>query len=120
MQRGLKAPSIAKRSSLAGAQVNTHTHTLPVQMTIVDVNKQLDSVEADLGIDQGWTADLEDKDGNRVDVVGHREALALTLRDLIEDMTTPLVVDPPTNQQLGGHNPSTDTMEKGSEKYRAC
>jgi hypothetical protein len=26
MQRGLKAPSIAKRSSLAGAQVNTHTH----------------------------------------------------------------------------------------------
>jgi hypothetical protein len=29
MQRGSKAPSIAKRSSLAGAgaQVNTHTHT---------------------------------------------------------------------------------------------
>jgi hypothetical protein len=28
MQRGLKAPSIAKRSSLAGAQVNTHTDPL--------------------------------------------------------------------------------------------
>ncbi len=27
MQRGLKVPSIAKRSSLASAQVNTHTHT---------------------------------------------------------------------------------------------
>jgi hypothetical protein len=27
MQQGSKAPSIAKRSSLAGAQVNTHTHT---------------------------------------------------------------------------------------------
>jgi hypothetical protein len=26
MQRGSKAPSIAKRSPLAGAQVNTHTH----------------------------------------------------------------------------------------------
>ncbi len=26
MRRGSKAPSIAKRSSLAGAQVNTHTH----------------------------------------------------------------------------------------------
>jgi hypothetical protein len=27
MQRGSKAPSIAKRSSLSSAQVNTHTHT---------------------------------------------------------------------------------------------
>jgi hypothetical protein len=27
MKRGLNVPSIAKRSPLAGAQVNTHTHT---------------------------------------------------------------------------------------------
>jgi hypothetical protein len=29
MQRGLKVPSIAKRSSLAGAQVNTQVNTQP-------------------------------------------------------------------------------------------
>jgi hypothetical protein len=60
--------------------------TLTVQTTFGDVGKQLDSVEADLGINQGWTADLEETDGDRVDVVGHREALAMTLRDRIKDM----------------------------------
>jgi hypothetical protein len=60
--------------------------TLPVQMTFGDVDEQLDSVEADLGIDQGWTVDLEEKNGDRVDVVGQRKALAMTLRNRIEDV----------------------------------
>ncbi len=37
------------------------------------------TVEANLGIDQGWEADLEDRDGNRDDIIGHWEALAMTL-----------------------------------------
>ncbi len=59
---------------------------LTVNMTFFDINKQLDSVKANLEIDQGWTADLEDKDGDRVEVVGHRKVLAMTLRDRIEDV----------------------------------
>jgi hypothetical protein len=35
MQRGSKAPSIAKRSSLAGAQVNTHTHTVALFLVVL-------------------------------------------------------------------------------------
>jgi hypothetical protein len=60
--------------------------TLTVKTTFVDVDEQLDSVKADLGIDQGWTADLENKDRDRVDVVSHCEALAMTLRDPIKDV----------------------------------
>jgi hypothetical protein len=40
--------------------------TLKVTTTFGDVDKQLDSVEANLGIDQGWNADLEGEDSNRV------------------------------------------------------
>jgi hypothetical protein len=36
-----------------------------------EVDKQLDRVKADLGIDQGWNANLEGEDSNRVDVVCH-------------------------------------------------
>jgi hypothetical protein len=60
--------------------------TFTVQTTFGDVNEQLDSIKADLGINQGWTADLEVTDRDRVDVVGHRKALAMTLRDHIKDM----------------------------------
>jgi hypothetical protein len=37
MQRGSKVPSIAKRSSLSGAQVNTNTHT-PVPLAAIANN----------------------------------------------------------------------------------
>jgi hypothetical protein len=60
--------------------------TPTVQTTFGDVDEQLDSVDALLGINQGWTADLEVTDGDRVDVVGHRKALAMTLRDCIKDV----------------------------------
>ncbi len=59
--------------------------TLTIKTFFGDVDEQLDSI-ADLRIHQGWTADLEDKDGDRVDVVGHRKALAMTLRDRIKDV----------------------------------
>ncbi len=60
--------------------------TLFVMNTFGDSDEQLDSVEADLGIDQGWEADSKVFRGTRVDVVGHQEALAMTLRDRIEDV----------------------------------
>ncbi len=52
---------------------------LLVQTAFGDVDEQLDTVEANLGIDQVREADSEDRDGNRVDIIGHREALAMTL-----------------------------------------
>ena len=60
--------------------------TLIVVTTFGDVDEQLDWVEEDLGIDQGWNADLEVVDARHVDVIGHREALAMTLRDWVEDV----------------------------------
>jgi hypothetical protein len=43
--------------------------TLTVTTTFGDVNEQLESVEADLGIDQGWYADLEGDNGKKVDLI---------------------------------------------------
>ena len=60
--------------------------TLTVETTFGDVNEQLERVEEDLGIDQGWNADSELGDDSRVDLIGHREALAMTLRDRIDDV----------------------------------
>jgi hypothetical protein len=44
--------------------------TLTVMTTFCDSDKQLDSVEANLGIDQGWEANSDVFGGPRVDVVG--------------------------------------------------
>jgi hypothetical protein len=60
--------------------------TLTVHTRYGDVDEQLEGVEAELGIDQEWAADLEAETSNRVDVEGHREALAQTLRDRVEDI----------------------------------
>ena len=46
----------------------------------------MDSIEADRGINQGWLEDLEETNRDRVEVVGHRKALAMTLRDCIKDV----------------------------------
>ncbi len=104
--------------------------TLTVKTTLGDVDKQLDSAKANFGIDQRWNADLEDEDGERVDVVGHRKALAMTLRDPIKDVDNATCSGPSRrwdflhspgqfDQQLGGY-PSTYTTRKGPEKHRAC
>ena len=55
--------------------------TLTVTTAFGDPGEQLDSVEAYLGIDQGWEADSEEIGGARVAVVGHHGALAMTLLD---------------------------------------
>jgi hypothetical protein len=60
--------------------------TLTVEATFGDVYKQLESTKANLGIDQGWNGDLEDEDGDRVDVVSLHKALAMILRDHIKDV----------------------------------
>ena len=51
-----------------------------------DVNEQLEQVEEDLGINQGWNVDTELGDDSRVDLIGHREALAMTLIDWIDNV----------------------------------
>ncbi len=61
--------------------------TLTLKIGLGDIDEQLECVETDLGIDQGWYTDLEDKEtGNCVDAVGHCEALEMTLHDQIEDV----------------------------------
>jgi hypothetical protein len=61
--------------------------TLTLRTGLGDVDKQLERVKTNLGINQGWYADLEDKEtGYRVDVVGHRKALKMTLCNQIEDV----------------------------------
>ncbi len=37
-----------------------------------DIEKQLDGIEVELGINQCWEANFEEGGGNRVDVIGHR------------------------------------------------
>ena len=60
--------------------------TLTVQTKFGDVDERLDSIELDLGIDQGWTAESEIAAKMRVNMVGHRKALAMTLWGRIEDI----------------------------------
>ena len=43
-------------------------------------------MEEDPGIDQGWNVDTELGDDSRVDLISHRKALVMTLRDRIDDV----------------------------------
>jgi hypothetical protein len=60
--------------------------TLTVEAEFGDTDEQLESMESDLGIDQGWLADMEEGKGGQLAVVGHQEALEKTLPDRIEDV----------------------------------
>ena len=62
--------------------------TLIVKTTFGNVDEQFEWVEEDLGINQGWNVDTELGDDSRVDLIGHQdqEALAMTLRDWIDDV----------------------------------
>jgi hypothetical protein len=56
--------------------------TLTFKTGLGDIDEQLEHIKTNLGINQGWYPDLEDKEtGNCVDVVGHRKALEMTLCD---------------------------------------
>ncbi len=52
--------------------------TLIVTTPFADVDEHLEGIESELGIDQGWCADSEAA-VQRVAIVGHKEALAMTL-----------------------------------------
>jgi hypothetical protein len=52
--------------------------TLIVKTTFGHVDEQLEWAEEDLGINQGWNADMELGDKTRVDLICH---LAMTIRD---------------------------------------
>jgi hypothetical protein len=60
--------------------------TLTVTITFGDVDEQLESIEAFLGIDQSWYADLEGDNGNKADLIGNQEALAMMLHDWVKDV----------------------------------
>ncbi len=68
--------------------------TLTVTTTFGDVNEQLESIKADLGIDQGWYTNLEGDNGNKVDLNDHWEALAMTLQDRVKDVDDAVRSDP--------------------------
>ncbi len=55
----------------------------PLMLTVTTT---FGSIEANLGIDQGWNADSKGNKGNKFNLVGHCEALAMTLRDQVEDV----------------------------------
>ncbi len=57
-----------------------------VLTTFSNIDEQLESVKADLGIDQGWNADLEEDASTRMDIVGYQEALAITICNRTEDV----------------------------------
>ncbi len=50
-----------------------------------DVDEHLEGIKSELGINQGWCAESEAA-GQRVDIVGHNEALAMTLQDRVDDV----------------------------------
>jgi hypothetical protein len=60
--------------------------TLTIEAEFGDTDEQLESMESDLGIDQGWLADMEESAGGRLVVVGHQEALEKTLWDRIDNV----------------------------------
>jgi hypothetical protein len=67
--------------------------TLMVEAEFGDSVGQLEGVELELGIDRDWEADMEGNDGQVVDVVGHKEALEMTLQYRIDDIDDPIAVD---------------------------
>ncbi len=60
--------------------------TLAVAAEFGNTDKQLEIMESDLRIDQGWLADMEEGKGGRLSIQGHQEVLEQTLRDHIEDV----------------------------------
>jgi hypothetical protein len=60
--------------------------TLTVDTKFGDVDKQLNGIEVELERNQFWEADFEEGDGNGVDIIGHRELLAQTLCNRVDDV----------------------------------
>jgi hypothetical protein len=60
--------------------------TLTVNTKFRNIDEQLDGIEVELGINQCRDADFEEGDGNRVDIIGHREVLVQTHCDQVDDV----------------------------------
>ncbi len=60
--------------------------TLVVDTEFGETDEQLESMEADLGIDQGWEVDREVSDGRGFAVDGYQAAMEKTTQDHIEDI----------------------------------
>jgi hypothetical protein len=72
-------------AKLAGySEFDVETLTVVAKFGYVDM--QLDGIEVELGINQGWEADFEEGDCNRVDVIGHREVLGQSLCNRVNDV----------------------------------
>ncbi len=71
----------AKLTALSTFDVETFT----VDVEVPNKDGQLYDLEADLGINH-WAADLEEIDGVKMTISGHREALAQTLHDPVDDI----------------------------------
>ena len=88
--------------------------TLAVETEYGETDKQLENMEAVLGIDQGRANEMEYNNVVRVDVVGHREALAMTLRDQVEDINDADCSGPTRNsdfsQSTGNSTNNFDAM----------
>jgi hypothetical protein len=63
-----------------------YVEILSVDTRFGDVDKQLNGIEVELEINQCCEVDFEERDGNRVDVIGHRKVLAQTLRNRVGDV----------------------------------
>jgi hypothetical protein len=59
--------------------------TLTVYTEYGDVDKQLEHIKANLGIDQ-WAADSEEVGGVKMTISGYKEALAQTLQDCVNNI----------------------------------
>ena len=87
--------------------------TLEVNCEFGDVDNQLESMETDLGIDQGWLADTEESHGCCVAVEGYQQTLEKTLQDCIEDANNAACSSPSCwSNLLQSTGNSTITLEQ--------
>jgi hypothetical protein len=91
--------------------------TLTVTTTFGDVNEQLESIEADLGIDQDWYTDLEGDNGNKVDLIGHQEALAMMLRNRVEDVDNAVCSGPSRRSNFSQSTGNSTNNSKDTTRH---
>jgi hypothetical protein len=93
MQQGYRlemVQSLMESFSIEASHLAQYSTFDPITMTVEaefgDSDGQLEGVESELGINRDWEADMEGYDGRTVNVVGHKKALEMTLRDRIDDI----------------------------------
>jgi hypothetical protein len=69
--------------------------TLVIDTEFGETDEQMESMEADLGIDQGWKVEREVSNGRGFAVDGYQAAMEKTLQDRIEDINDANRSSPP-------------------------